>query len=292
MTVSHFTDCRIGFIGAGRVATALAQAFSAAGERVMLVYAPTGAKAQRLAGRIEGCRAAGTAQEVADGADLVFLAVPDDAIGPLAALLRWRSGQGVIHCSGGAELDVLAPVLGSGAQVGSFHPLQMFSEPEAALKGLSACAVAVEADPDLVHQLERLAGLLGSRVLHVPRGTRAAYHAASHYAAAFLCVLLEEGANILESIDIERDEARHALLGLARGALDAIERDTPARAMAGVYSRGDTGMAARHLEALRTLGGDVTGFYKALAERSIRMALAEGRIPAARAESMRRMLQG
>lgn len=291
MFVTDSAGCRIGFIGAGRVATALARAFSAVGERVTLVYARTGARAQSLASRIDGCRAAASAQEVADGAELVFLAVPDDTIGPLASSLRWRAGQGVVHCSGGADLDVLAPARESGAEVGSFHPLQMFSEPEAALKGLSACSVAVEAGPELAKELERLVGLLGSRVLHVPQGTRAAYHAASHYAAAFLCVLLEEGANILQSIDIDRDQARRALLGLARGALDAIERDTPARAMAGVYARGDTGMAGRHLAALRPLGEDVRGFYRMLAERSIRLALAAGRITPERAELMLRLLQ-
>jgi len=291
MSVTQFTGCRIGFIGAGRVATALARAFSLAGERVVLVHARTQASAQSLAGRVDGCRAATSAQQVADGAELVFLAVPDDAIGPLASSLRWRAGQGVVHCSGGADLDVLATARGSGAEVGSFHPLQMFSEPEAALKGLAACAIAVEAGPALVDELIRLVGLLGARALHVPQGRRAAYHAASHYAAAFLCVLLEEGTSILQAIDIDRDQARRALLGLARGALDAIERDTPARAMAGVYARGDTGMAERHLEALHALGEDVAGLYKTLAERSIRMALAEGRITSERADLMRRLLQ-
>jgi predicted short-subunit dehydrogenase-like oxidoreductase (DUF2520 family) len=248
------------------------------------------AKAKALSAAISGCRAASSPQDVADGADLVFLTVPDDAIAAISRSVRWRSGQSVVHCSGGAELEVLEPARQAGAAIGSFHPLQMFSETESALRGLARCAIAVEAEPPLLIELERLARLLGSRLLHVPRGKRALYHAASHYAAAYLCVLLEEGASILESLDIERGEARLALLGLARGALDAVERDDPVRAMAGVYARGDIGTAERHLGSLAALGPEALSLYQALADRSIRMALEAGRITPERAEAMRRLL--
>ncbi len=61
--------------------------------------------------------------------------------------------------------------------------------------------------------------------------------------------------------------------------------------MAGVYARGDIGSAARHIEALRSIGPDAAALYRMLALRSIRLALDAGRINGDQAEAMRRLVQ-
>ena len=197
----------------------------------------------------------------------------------------------MIHCSGAAERDVLCSAEKQGARTGSFHPLQLFADPEVAARGLARCAIALDAEPSLLPELERLVHALGARVLRVLPGKRAAYHAASHYAAAYVCVLLAEGAKILQGIGVDEREAQRALIALATGTLEAAEHSGPALAMAGVYARGDIGTAARHIEALRGIGPDAAAFYRALAERSIRLALEVGRIEADKAEGMRKLLQ-
>jgi predicted short-subunit dehydrogenase-like oxidoreductase (DUF2520 family) len=166
----------------------------------------------------------------------------------------------------------------------------MFADAELAVASLRGAAVAVEAPQPLLAELERLCTAIGSRSLHVPSEARAAYHAASHYAAAFLCVLLAEGEAIFEQLGLDRADGRDALAALAGSALAAARKAGPARAMAGTYSRGDKGTAARHLAALEALDPALLPLYRLLANKSVALALETGRIDAHRAEELRRML--
>ena len=281
---------RIGFIGAGRVARALALAFAAAGERVVAVASRTRASAESCAAGVTGCEAMAGAQQVVDHADLIFLAVPDDTIAAVAATLQWRAGVAAVHCSGGSELDVLAAARAAGAHTGSFHPLLMFADPQVAVMALPRSAIAVEAEEPLLSALERLVKKLGAQSLRVPPQARAAYHAASHYGAAYLCVLLDQGMKILDASGMSGAAPRQALLSLARGTLDALEQSDAAQAMAGVYARGDAGTAARHLGALDALDPQIASLYRALALRSVALAEEAGRIDRATANSLRNLL--
>jgi predicted short-subunit dehydrogenase-like oxidoreductase (DUF2520 family) len=142
----------------------------------------------------------------------------------------------------------------------------------------------------LREQLETLAHAMGARPLAVPAGARAAYHAGSHYAAAFVCVLLAEAEAIFERIGIDADSAAWGLQALARGTLDAVKRSDPARAMAGAYARGDFGTAARHIRAMDGLGAETGAFYRELARRSVTLALQAGRIDQAMAKRLNTLL--
>jgi len=281
---------RIGFIGAGRVGLALSRAFERAGMPVVAAASRRRASAEALAAPLAACRVFDAPQAVVDHAELVFLSVPDEAIAALAASLRWRAGVAVVHCSGASELTTLAAARAAGAQVGSFHPLLMFADPEVAAAALPGCAIALEAEGELLRELEAMVAALGAQTLRVPPGARAAYHAASHYGAAFLCVLLAEGMKILDAAGISGEAPRKALLSLARGTLDALEQTDPARAMAGVYARGDSGSAARHLRALDAMNPDVAAFYRALALRSVALAEEANRIDHASADSLRNLI--
>ena len=97
------------------------------------------------------------AQEVVDICDLVFLAVSDDAILPVCRDLRWEARHRVVHCSGATELTALDHAKSAGALTGGFHPMQMFANPDVALKGLRGCTVGIEAEPDFRRELELLA---------------------------------------------------------------------------------------------------------------------------------------
>ena len=166
----------------------------------------------------------------------------------------------------------------------------MFADPEVAAAGLSRCAIAVEAEGRLQGQLLKIVESLGARPLRIPPGGRAAYHAAAHYAAAFLCGSLHEAIEIWGRIGIRPDDALAALLPLARGALDAVERSGPARAMAGSIARGDLATVSRHLEALGRLAPEFREHYRFMALRTLPLSQEAGGIDAARASELRALL--
>ena len=230
-------------------------------------------------------------QHVLDESEIVFLTVPDDALSSVCGDLEWQESKSAVHCSGAAELTVLTHAADEGAQVGGFHPLQMFADPEVAARGLKGCAIAVEAAEPLAGTLLHMIAALGARPLRVPPGARAAYHAAAHYAGPFVAALLAEAVTIWGRIGIREEDALAALLPLARGSLDAIEHSGLARAMAGSVARGDTQTLEGHLRALGALDAGLADFYRRLALKTVPLALAAGKLDAARAARIHDVLK-
>lgn len=267
----------IAVIGAGRLGQTLARALVAQGEAVVAVASRRPEAAAALAAQLPCCVAVSAERAVAMG-DLVLLTVPDDAIRPLAESLPWRADQAVVHCSGATELTALAAAAQAGAQVGGFHPLQIFSDPERAAQLLAGSAVAIEAEAPLLAELRRLALLLDMKPFQLPPGTRAAYHGAASFAASFLLSMLDEAVSVWAAIGLPQDLALQALLPLAQGTLQAAESRGLAGALAGPISRGDAGVVAQHLSAFEQLGGDHAAFYRELSLRQLTLARQSGRL--------------
>ena len=82
-----------------------------------------------------------------------------------------RVGQGLSLALSRAGYEITG-VAGRDAQVGGFHPLQMFADPEVAARGLKGCAIAVEAEEPLAGTLLHMVADLGARPLRVPPGAR------------------------------------------------------------------------------------------------------------------------
>lgn len=278
----------IAFIGAGKLGSALAQALSQRGVVVGQVASRQASSAQHLAARMPGCQAVDAA--TAARADLVFLTVSDDGIGPLAAQLPWRAGQAVVHCSGATEVSVLQPAADAGAEIGGFHPLQIFSDPQRAIELLAGSSVAIEGPPALEAQLHQLAHTLGMHPLRLPPGARALYHGSASYAASFLLSMLDEAVTVWRSFGIDEAQALQALLPMARGTLDAAASKGLSAAVAGPISRGDAGVIARHLAAFTALGPEHAELYREFTRRQLELVQATQRLSEAQAGRVRAIL--
>ena len=278
----------IAFIGAGKLGSALAQALSLRGVAVAQVASRSRGSAEHLAARIPGCLPVDAA--VAAQADLVFLTVSDDTIAPLAAQLPWRAGQAVVHCSGATEVSVLQPAADAGAEIGGFHPLQIFSDPQRAIELLAGSSVAIEGPPALEAQLQQLAHTLGMHPLRLPPGARALYHGSASYAASFLLSMLNEAVTVWRSFGIDEAHALQALLPMARGTLDAAASKGLSAAVAGPISRGDSGVIARHLAAFTALGPEHAALYRELTRRQLELVQATQRLSEDQAERVRKIL--
>lgn len=276
---------RIAIIGTGRLGTCLALALSRAGYALWAVAGRREEAAGALAERIPGCLA--LSPQGAVEADLVFLVVPDDAIAPVAASLPWRAGQAVVHCSGATEIAALAHAAKAGAQIGGFHPLQIFSDPDRAIDLIAGSSVAIEGPPALETRLREIASRLGMDCIVLPPGARARYHGGASFAASFLLSMLHEAATVWASFGVDEASALKALLPLARGTLDAAQAKGIAPAQAGPVSRGDAGVVRRHLEAMQALGAEHADFYREITRRQIELAAMNGRLDAAALQALR-----
>ncbi|WP_275761282.1 Rossmann-like and DUF2520 domain-containing protein [Ralstonia pseudosolanacearum] len=275
---AEVSSVSVGWIGAGRLARALAVRASDAGVRCAGVASRTPAHAASLAEVLAAPPL--DAQGVADRADWVFVTVPDDAIAEVAAAVRWRPGQLVIHCSGAGERDLLDPARRAGAATASFHPLFLFAGLPDDSQRLAGAAIAIEADAPHDAALADLARRLGCHPLKVRPGQRALYHAGANYAASFLLCALHEAATLWQAAGIDRAEAVAAMWPLVDGTLAAAKSRGLAGALSGPVSRGDGGVIERHLQALDTLGADHVALYAALTRRALALAAERGHPPA------------
>lgn len=267
----------IAFIGAGRVAQTLSLALCTAGYSVAAVASRRLESAQALASRLPHCQAV-SIQEAASHT-LVFITVPDDHIEAVCSQLHWAAGQSVLHCSGATELAALDSAASQGAEVGGFHPLQIFSDPQSALANLAGSSVAIEASAVLSPTLNAMAEVLGMHPFSLPPGSRAVYHASAGYAASFLLPLLHEAVQLWRTFGVDEKQALQALLPLARGTLKSAEERGLAGALSGPLSRGDVNVVKRHLSALNALGEDHTALYQLLTRKQWPLLLASGRAP-------------
>jgi len=281
----------LGFIGAGRIGTALAWGLARKGYAVAAVASRSGDSAEKLAAGIAGCRTMPDSQSLADSVELVLLTVPDDAIATTCAGLKWRSGQAVVHCSGATEILALAPAASCAAHTGGFHPLQMFTEPETALRGLPGCTIAVEAEPPLLETLTGMAEALGCHPLRLHPGERALYHAGAGYVAAFVNALVQDALRVWSPLGLTRADAIRALLPLLRGTADSIERSGPALGMAGPVSRGDVGTVEKHVRALGALDAGLLDLYCRLALRTVTLGIERGSLNPEKAATLRELLK-
>ncbi len=250
-------------IGYGRLARALVPALRGAGETVVV-------------GRREPDAHACGVLEAASQADWVWLTVPDDAIATLAARLPWRPGQLALHCSGATPLQALAPA----PAAAGFHPLKLL----AGDAGLAGAHVGIEAGEAHRAPLWALAQALGLVPLALPspmpERARAAYHAAANLAASGVLAVLAEAAGLWAAAGLAHDQALPALLPLTRGALDTAAARGLAGAVSGPVARGDTGVLARHFDALAGAGLDAD-LLTALLKRQLMLAQQAGRLDAA-----------
>jgi predicted short-subunit dehydrogenase-like oxidoreductase (DUF2520 family) len=115
----------IGIIGCGRVGASIGAAWRQAGHAIIGVSATSTASLERAEDMLPGVPVLDP-DAIAERAELVLVAVPDDEIAPLvtglADLGRIHAGQILVHCSGRYGTDVLEAGTRLGALPIALHP--------------------------------------------------------------------------------------------------------------------------------------------------------------------------
>jgi predicted short-subunit dehydrogenase-like oxidoreductase (DUF2520 family) len=248
-------------LGRGRVGNSLALALDAAGLRQMLLPArPATAFAAALG-----------------FADVVFLAVPDEAIETTADAVAGALDEGcapaVVHLSGAVGLDVLSPVTAHGCPTGSFHPFRPFADvcPPEALVGTTVGFDA--SDAAIAAKLVTLAGAIGTHPRHVPEEQRVLYHAAAVTASASVVALASQATDLLCQLGWSQGDALAALMPLMQGAVDNLVNEGLPKALTGPWRRGDADTVESHVGALGAIERPLTlAAYLALAGQAVDLA--------------------
>ncbi len=246
--------------------------------------------------------------EIVERAELVLLAVPDDALEPLVTGLAetgaWQGGQLVVHTSGRYGWRALDPAAGCGAIPLALHPAMTFTGTSLDLSRLTDCCFGVSAPAAVLPIAQALVVEMGSEPVVVPEEARPLYHAALAHGANHLVTLVAQALELLRSAGIE--PADRVLGPLLSAALDNALRAGDG-ALTGPVARGDAGTVAAHVAAIEALtrstdalpaeddpgvSVDIAAAYRAMARATAERALASGRLSARDAEALLSALAG
>jgi len=279
----------VGVVGTGRVGAVLGNALRAAGHPVVAASAVSAESRERAELLLPAVPVVDV-PEVVRRAELVLLAVPDDALGPLVAGLAatgaWQAGQLVVHTAGRYGTGVLAPARDAGAIPLAIHPAMTFTGTSLDLARLAGCPFAVTAPAAVLPIAQALVVELGGEPFVVDEEHRGLYHAGLAHGANHLVVLVAQAAAALAAAGVE--DAGRTLRPLLEAALDGALRAQSREggpgaigALTGPVRRGDAGTVAEHLGVLggfaaATGGVDVVESYRALARAATTRSVAAG----------------
>lgn len=204
------------------------------------------------------------------GADLLVVAVRDDAIGEVAERLAPQVGEiaAAVHLSGLKSVAALEPLAAAGLEVGGFHPLQTLPDPLRGADALAGAHVAVTARGALLLELHALAQSLGLRVFELADEQKAVYHAAAAASSNYVVAALSVAARLFDAAGVDREVSRPLVEAVVANALDL----GPERALTGPIARGDAGTVAAQVAAVRAAAPDVHAAFVALGRVTAELA--------------------
>jgi predicted short-subunit dehydrogenase-like oxidoreductase (DUF2520 family) len=259
----------VAIVGCGRTGGAIGLALSRNGYDVTAAWSHSRGGRQRAARLLE-CPILPEPQDVAATADVVFVTVPDDAIGAVAKQIApaVKPKAIVVHTSGGVSVDALEPVSETGAHTGCLHPLQTLPDPISGAEALKGAAVAVTASPQARLHLQRIARAWGGRPFPLDDKKKAIYHSAAVFASNYVVTSVWAAIELLQSAGVHN--ARGILTPLIRTTVDNVLAQGPRKAITGPVMRGDLTTVRKHIKALDT--GPTKEAYRALARLTATLA--------------------
>jgi predicted short-subunit dehydrogenase-like oxidoreductase (DUF2520 family) len=281
---------KLGFIGAGKVGTALAVSLSRKGYPVVAIYDVKSEAAQYFAQEIKSCKIASKLQEVADAADLVFITTTDDLIAPVCSQLKWRAGQLAVHCSGANTIALLESARKQGALVGVFHPDLSFADKKQAIDSIRGATFDIEAREPVLSKFKELAGALDGHWIEIKAEDKPVFHVAVEFSSLFVMLLFKLAAKMEQAMDITTEQAVQVALPMIRATANIIETFGTSRPLTGPADRGDTETIKKHINGLRRLYPAVLPLYRELVRQNLTFSLEHKLIDQKKAEEIRTIL--
>ncbi len=277
---------KVGVISAGRVGTALGVALERVDHVVVACSGVSRASRQRAERRLPDTPVFAV-PEVAAGAELLLLAVPDaelaGLVSGLAATAAVRPGTIVAHTSGANGIGVLAPL--SDCIPLAIHPAMTFTGSDEDITRLADTCFGITAADEVGYAIAQSLVLeIGGEPFRVREDARTLYHAALSHAGNHIVTVLADALDALRAalsgqellgqqlVDDQPGGLAERIIGpLASAALENTLRRGQA-ALTGPVARGDADAVAGHLAALTAVDSRVAEAYRVNALRTAQRA--------------------
>lgn len=270
---------RIGFIGAGKVATAFGRYLYNKGLTISGFYDRHADKVAHAAHHTQSQAFQNTA-EAAAHSNMVLITTRDDQIAGVCQRLCEQNainrGHLVGHMSGAHSSHILTNARKSDATVFSLHPLQAFADEEKSLADLPHTYFSLEADSGNLDPIKKMLSKMGNPYFTLSPEHKSLYHLSACMLSNYLVTLMASGLSALEASGIDPKKGFAAMRPLIDGTLANIARLGPAQALTGPIARADAGTIKEHMAALNSMGLDsVKSVYTAMGLKTLDLATEE-----------------
>jgi predicted short-subunit dehydrogenase-like oxidoreductase (DUF2520 family) len=228
------------FIGAGNLASHLAENLSQSGYQIVQIFSRTEYSAKSLAAKT-GSSWTCDLSKINRNADLYFTVLKDAVLREVLTGLDLK-GKTVVHSSGSLPMEVLKEFT---ASYGVFYPMQTFTKGEPV--DFSQIPVFIESSTGEVGAiLKTIAESLHAEVHFADSRQRLALHMAAVFACNFVNHFYTVASSILEQHSLDISHIHPLMKETLRKALVM----PPFDAQTGPAMRYDTNVISRHLEEL------------------------------------------
>ncbi|MDF2531972.1 MAG: hypothetical protein K0Q65_1553 [Clostridia bacterium] len=267
---------RLGFIGAGKVGTALGIYLKEKGFQLS-GYCSRSKDSGIISAERTGSKYYSTVGQLAGDADLIFITTSDDQIENVVAQLcsnsSLRPGQLIIHMSGALPSTILSPTKAFGCFVYSLHPLQAFADVDKSVSDLSNTYFCLEGDEERISILEDILIACKNAYFKLRPEQKTLYHASACMLSNYLVTLIHNSLLLMEDIQIDNSTAFMAMLPLMDSTiLNVLELGTKA-ALTGPIARGDISTVKKQLEAISSSSKDQLKLYSCMAKETLKLAM-------------------
>lgn len=233
----------IAIAGSGNIAWHFAKGLKMQGYEITSIWSREQANAQRLAESV-GSSACNHLELIGDEADLIIIAVTDNAIRDVAGQISSFDGI-IVHTAGSVALDILSKKFRNS---GVLYPLQTFSKNTEVF--FEDVPFFIEASSTEVFQaIQEVALKLSPNIFEASSKNRMLLHVAAVFAGNYSNLMYRIGDEILKNSGLPADVLHPLILETARKAVrgDAYKLQTgPAR-------RKDTATLEKHYSALASM---------------------------------------
>jgi len=218
-------------------------------------------------------------------ADCWLIGTGDDQIASVARELAEAgvdlNGTLVFHLAGRFGLEVLSPLLETGALLAALHPVRSLTHARLTIAGFSGTACVAEGSAEALARLEPLVAAIGGSWLPVREIDRGLYHAAVSIVSNVTKGVTWKAQNWLTHAGLPDATATVVAHQLLASTVEDLFRSGARQSITGPVVRGDTRTIEAHLEALRESYPADIDVYRVLARTVLELAQERGDLDAA-----------
>ncbi len=289
------TDLPFVVVGTGPVAREMGAVLARVGGRCVGVLSRDEGRAQEVAAYLGADVATTEPRALPSEARMVLVATADEAIIAASRALGAAGvarGRALVHFAGSMPAAAMRLPETAGAEVVSVHPLRHFELGRVQPETFPGTFCAIDGDPAPSAELERRLRAAGGVAFRVRSDAKGLYMASVLVPITLVPALVAEAEDGLVAAGVAPGDARALVAALVRHKAAELVARPAVEALHGPLAHGDVPVMTRAIEATRRLRPTLAEVFRVLGDLTIKRAVARRLLSSARAETMRRALDG